>query len=292
MIFPLFLNTITCCGIFCSTEKMKLNKRKIFRWLKVLLLIYASIGIALYYLQERFLFHPEKLENSYKFSFDQKFEELSIPFNEEDTMSLIKFLPADSIRRGVVVYYHGNMKNITHYAEFAKPFTKAGYEVWMEDYPGFGKSKGELTEKKLYAQGIEVKRMADAKYQADSIIIYGKSLGTGIAAYVASASHAKLLVLETPYYSIPALFGTYAFIYPVSQMSTYKIPTYEYLEAVDLPVVIFHGTKDRVIPLSCAEKLKKQLKPADKFIIVPGADHRDINQTPLYFHTMDSLLLK
>ena len=271
---------------------MTINKKKLFRVVKILLLIYASIGIALYYLQEKLLFHPEKLESSYIFKFDQKFEELSIPFNAEDTLSLIKFLPPDPVRRGVVVYYHGNMKNITHYAEFAKPFTKAGYEVWMEDYPGFGKSKGERTEKKMYEQAIEVKRMADAKYHADSIIIYGKSLGTGIAAYVASASHAKLLVLETPYYSIPALFGTYAFIYPVSQMSTYKIPTYKYVEEVDFPVVIFHGTRDNVIPLSCAEKLKKQLKPADKFIIVPGADHRDINRSTIYYRVMDSLLLK
>ena len=269
-----------------------MNKKKFFRILKIVLLIYASIGIALYYLQERFLFHPEKLESNYKFSFDQKFEELSIPFNEEDTMSLVKFFPSDSIRKGLVVYYHGNMANITHYAEYAKPFTKAGYEVWMEDYPGFGKSRGERDEKKMYSQAIEVKRMADAKYHADSIIIYGKSLGTGIAAYVAAASHAKLLVLETPYYSIPALFSTYAFIYPTAQMSRYKIPTHEYLENVDFPAVIFHGTKDNVIPLSCAERLKKVMKPSDQFITIPGADHQNINRTPEYYRAIDSLLAK
>jgi alpha-beta hydrolase superfamily lysophospholipase len=269
-----------------------MTKRKLFRILKIVLLIYASIGIALYYLQERFLFHPQKLESNYQFRFDQKFEELSIPFNDEDTMSLVKFLPAGSTRKGVVVYYHGNTANIAHYAEFAKPFTKAGYEVWMEDYPGFGKSRGERDENKMYAQAIEVKRMADARFHTDSIIIYGKSLGTGIAAYVASASHAKLLVLETPYYSIPALFGTYAFIYPVSQMSRYKIPTYEYVENTDMPVVIFHGTKDKVIPLSCAERLKKVLKPSDKFITIKGADHRNINSTPEYYRAIDSLLAK
>ncbi len=274
---------------------MKINKRKIFRWLKVFALVYAVIGIALFYLQDRFLFHPKKLSSNHVFKFDQPFEEVNIPFDETDTVNMIKFFPAESVRKdhaakGVVVYYHGNMENVEHYAAFAKPFTKAGYEVWMEDYPGFGKSSGELTEEKLYSQAIEVKRMADAKYGSDSIIIYGKSLGTGIAAYVASNSKAKLLVLETPYYSIPALFGTYAFIYPVQQMSTYKIPTYQYLQAVDFPVVIFHGTNDGVIPYRCAARLKQDLKPTDKFITVPGADHHNINQQEIYYRVIDSLL--
>ena len=61
--------------------------------------------------------------------------------------------------------------------------------------------------------------MADAACNPDSIILYGKSLGTGIAAYVASHTSAKLLVLKTPYYSIPALFNCYAFMFPTERMS-------------------------------------------------------------------------
>ncbi len=74
---------------------------------------------------------------------------------------------------------------------------------------------------------------------SDSIIIYGKSLGTGIAAYVASESKYKRLILETPYYSIPAMFATYASIYPVSYMSLYKIPTWKFLQDVKLPSLFF-----------------------------------------------------
>ena len=86
-------------------------KRKIFfRWLKVIILIYSSIGIALFYLQDRFLFHPEKLSSAYVYHFKMPFEELNIPFNNIDTINLIKFFPTDSIRRGVVVYFHGNKK--------------------------------------------------------------------------------------------------------------------------------------------------------------------------------------
>lgn len=269
---------------------MTINKIKIFRWVKVILLIYASVGILLFYLQDKFLFHPKKLAADYQFKFDGHFEEINLPFNDLDTMNLVKFFPAKLPVRGVVIYYHGNMENIEHYGAFAKAFTKNGYEVWMEDYPGFGKSTGEITEKKLYDQAFEVKRLADAKFGTDSIIIYGKSLGTGIAANVASRVKAKMLILETPYYSIPSLFSSYAFMYPNSMMSNYKIPTHHFLEEVPYPVIILHGTNDGVIPLRCAKKLTAVLKNTDKFIVVEGATHKDINAKPIYYSTIDSLL--
>jgi uncharacterized protein len=271
---------------------MTFNKKKILRWVKILALIYAIVGIALFYLQEKFLFHPTKLDSHYAFKFDAKFEELNIPFNETDTMNLIKFLPADTTKKGIVIYYHGNMENVEHYAAFAKPFTTLGYEVWMEDYPGFGKSTGAITEKKLYDQAMQVKRMADLKFGSDSIIIYGKSLGTGIAAYVASNAKAKILLLETPYYSIPALYDAYAFIYPTSAMANYKIPTFKYLQDVQYPIIIFHGTSDGVIPYRISKRLAAFLKPTDKFITVPSATHQNVNSSKIYFEAIDSLLKK
>ncbi len=271
---------------------MNINKKKIYRWLKIILFIYAALGIALFYLQTKFLFHPVKLAKNYVYRFEGKYEEINIPFDNTDTMNMIKFFPADSVRKGVILYYHGNKENINHYAAFTKPFTKLGYEVWMEDYPGFGKSTGAITEKKLYAQALQVQKMAALQFGKDSIVIYGKSLGTGIAAYIAANTKAKMLILESPYYSIPALFNCYAFIYPNEQMSTFKIPTNEFLEEVKYPIIIFHGIDDGVVPYRCSAKLKAILKPADKYITVPDADHQSINQKEIYYSAIDSLLTK
>lgn len=269
---------------------MKNKKRIIFRWIKIFVLLYCTIGIALYYLQEKFLFHPKKLAREYVFKFDVPFEEVNIPFNNTDTLNMVKFYPKDSVRKGVVLYFHGNKENINRYAKFAPNFTKHGYEVWMEDYPGFGKSTGKITEKKLYQQALQIQKMAFGKYGKDSIIVYGKSLGTGIAAYVASVTDNKKLILETPYYSIPSLFSMYAPIYPVKQMSTYSIPTYACLQEVKCPIIIFHGTKDGVIPYRCAAKLKKILKPADEFITIEKGTHHNLNDFDLFQHKLDSLL--
>ena len=267
-----------------------MNRKRLFRWLKIVIIVYCSIGIVLYYLQEKFLFHPVSLAKEHVYKFGLPFEEVNIPFNETDTVNMVKFFPADTVRRGVVIYFHGNKENIERYAKFAAAFTRHGYEVWMEDYPGFGKSTGERTEKKLYEQALQVQKMAASRYGKDSILLYGKSFGTGIAAYVASETDCKKLILETPYYSIPALFSCWAPVYPTGYMSAYKIRTYQFLAEVHCPVTIFHGTSDGIIPYRCASKLKSVLKPGDEFITIDGGTHQNLAEFDLYKTKLDSLL--
>jgi hypothetical protein len=266
------------------------RKKILFRWLKVIALLYATIGIALFYLQDYILFHPDKIERNIAWKFDVPFEEIDLPYNKTDTINMVKFFPSDSVRKGVVLYFHGNKENIGRYAKYAANFTKQGYEVWMEDYPGFGKSVGIRNEKLLYKEAEQVYKMAAAKYQHDSIIIYGKSFGTGIAAFVAATNDARQLILETPYYSIPALFSAYAPIYPAERMSNYKIPTNEYLSTIKYPIAIFHGTDDGVIPYRCAKKLKEVLKPTDEFITIQDGTHHNLNDFAVFHQKLDSLL--
>lgn len=264
--------------------------RKIFRWIKITVFVYCVLGIALYYLQNVFLFHPKPLPRTYKYQFDVPFEETEIALNRTDTFSVVKFFSAGRTAKGVVLYFHGNRTNITRYAQFVSVFTSRNYEVWMGDYPGFGKSTGERTEKAMYEQAIQLYRMAASSYGKDSIIVYGKSLGTGVATYLASRDDCRQLILETPYYSIPDLFSCYAPIYPVSRMINFKLPIYEYLLDVKAPVTIFHGTSDGVIPYRCAEKLKHVMKQSDRFVTIEKGSHHDLGSSPIYQKVMDSLL--
>ena len=142
----------------------------------------------------------------------------------------------------------------------------------------------------MYEQGLQIQKMAASKYGKDSIIIYGKSFGTGIAAYVASESNNKRLILETPYYSIPSLFSCYAPIYPTNKMSTYKIPVNKFLGDVHYPITIFHGTDDGVIPYRNAARLKTVLKPTDEFITIEKGTHHNLNNFDLFKQKLDSLL--
>jgi alpha-beta hydrolase superfamily lysophospholipase len=268
----------------------KSSMKRIGKWVKIILVIYIVCGIALYFLQEKFLFHPEKLPEDHVFSFSIPFKEINLAVNNEKNISIIQFTVPDSVCKGVVLYFHGNRRNIERYAPFASNFTKNNYEVWMMDYPGFGKSTGERNEEILYADAKEFYKMARGRFSKDSIIIYGKSIGTGIAAQLASAKDCKRLILETPYYSIDAMFNRFAFIYPVSLMSKYHVPTCQYFEKVDAPITIFHGTDDGVIPFSNAKRLMKVAKPGAELITIEKGEHNNLNDFPLYHLKLDSLL--
>jgi hypothetical protein len=132
--------------------------------------------------------------------------------------------------------------------------------------------------------------MARAQIPEDSIIVYGRSLGTGVAAGVAAFQKPSLLILETPYYSMAELFSHYAPVYPTERMSNYKLPTYKFLQDVTSRVIIFHGKKDEVIPYKHAIKLKALLKAGDKFITIDEGKHNNLSQYKQFTMSMDSLL--
>ncbi len=267
----------------------KSRRKKIFRWIKVVIIVYCSIGIALYYLQEQLMFHPVPLPHDYVFNFNVPFREVNIPLNAKDTLNIVQFLPQGATR-GVVLYFHGNRGNIIRYAKYAGNFTKHGYQVWMADYPGYGKTTGKMSEENLYKQATEIYKLAHSKFNSDSIIIYGKSLGSGIAAYVASKNTCQRLILETPYYSMTDLLRHYAPIYPTSSMAHFQLPNFQYLQKVKAPVTIFHGTDDGVVPYSHGYKLTKFFKPGDEFITIDNGTHNNLNDFPLFHQKLDSLL--
>jgi alpha-beta hydrolase superfamily lysophospholipase len=266
-------------------------KKKVFRWIKIILILYGLIGIAIYYLQDYMLFSAVALPRNHVYNFKEPHKEIDIPFDSVSNISVVEFT-SNQPAKGVVLYFHGNKTNISRYQRFVPYFTKHGYEVWMIDYPGYGKSTGLMNEQRLYDYAGQLYKLARARFPKDSIIIYGKSLGTGIAAWLASRKDCKQLILETPYYSLPSLASHFLPIYPMERMMHYKIPTCEYIPRIIAPITIFHGTSDGIIPYSNCRRLQPLLKPTDKFITIEGGSHRDLFTFPFFREKLDSLLDK
>jgi pimeloyl-ACP methyl ester carboxylesterase len=276
------------------------------RWIKVFLLLYCIIGIAFYYGQEALLFHPVAVDRNVKYDFGQPYTEVNLPFDKETNLNIIefkatdhqdfraagesKFRVPDSLTRGVVLYFHGNRRNISWYAQYAADFTSKGYEVWMLDYPGFGKSTGKLSEQKLYDYALQLYKLARSRWQPSQIILYGKSLGTGIAAELASVRDCRRLILECPYYSLESVTRHYFPVYPLGNMLHYHFPTNSYLPAVTAPITIFHGSSDWLIPYSNAVRLKPLLKPGDDFITIEGGGHNDLHDFLPFRQGLEKLL--
>jgi uncharacterized protein len=268
---------------------MQVNLRKILKLVRYLFVAYIIIGILLYFLQEKFLFHPTPVATKFNYNFKHAYAEIYLPVMG-DSIHLVKFNSVTPVKKGLVLYFHGNMKNVGHYADFVSIFIENGYEVWMPDYPSFGKSTGKINEKKLWVLADSIKTLAQRSFADSNIILYGKSLGTGLASYAAQIIYCKKVILETPYYSIPSLFNCYAPIYPCDFLSIYRLPSYKYIQQAKMPVTIFHGTKDGVVPYRNAKRFINILKPKDTFITVTGADHKNINSTEEYLQNMEKLL--
>ncbi len=265
-------------------------KKKIIKWLKIVATVYVVGGIALYFLQDYILFRPVSLKRNHSFNFPESHTDISIPVNGKDTINLVDFASIDTTRRGIVLYFHGNKKNISWYAKYIPYFTRHGYQVLMIDYPGYGKSTGKLTEEKLYEWALQVYKIAHKRFSADSIIIYGKSMGTGIAAELASRRDCKRLILETPYYDFPSVVRHYLPVYPVDRMLHYQMPTYLFLQEVNAPITIFHGTKDWTVSYDNTLRLKQFLKVGDEVVTIDGGDHNNLYLYKKTIEKLDSLL--
>lgn len=268
----------------------KTQLKKLWKWLKILAIIYIAGGVALYFLQDAILFHPVSLKRDHNYDFPQKHKDINIPIDDETNLNIVQFFSTDAITRGVVLYFHGNKKNISWYAKYPPYFTRYGYEVWLIDYPGFGKSTGKFSEQILYDRASTLYLFARSRFAPDSIIIYGKSMGTGIAAQLASIKDCKRLILETPYYDFPSVIKHYLPFYPVERMMHYKLPTKVYLKKISAPVTIFQGTKDRQITYSNAIRLQPLLKPGDEFVTIEGGSHNNLYTFKETIQKLDSLL--
>lgn len=257
-------------------------------------LLYLILCGAFYLYQHLLYFQPKALDVNHAFSFPVRirFAEAKIAFDENTVIDVVKFLPDQPLSKGVVLFFHGNRYNVEHYATYAPYFTSRGYECWMPDYPGYGRSKGETNVAVLKQTSLQLHKMAMARVPTDSIFLYGKSLGSGIAAWLASQRDCRLLMLETPYESLGELTRSFLFMLPTPLLLREDIETTQYLSMVQAPTVAWHGTHDELIPLSQAAWVKNALKPGDFFYTIEGANHNGVPGSGVYHASLDSLLGK
>lgn len=268
---------------------MKTWKSRIKKMIYFVIVIYLIGGVVFYFFQEKIFFQSVAIDPKKPFEFSVPFKEETLVYNAEYSFSVVKFFASTPKPKGVILYFHGNRININRYAQYAPNFTKYGYEVWMFDYPTYGKTAGKLTEEILYTEALEVYKKAAQNFNSNQIIIYGKSLGTGLASYTAAHQPCQQLILETPYYSFSSVASQWAFMYPKALVK-FNIPAYQFIQQVKCPITIFHGTSDRTIFYSNAQKLKPLLKHADEFITIKGGGHNNLVDYDLYKKKLEILL--
>ena len=264
-------------------------KRILFKTLNVLLILYLVVCGILFFFQEKLIFFPQKLNKEYQFSFDQEFEEINIKMNDNVLLNGLLFKSDSS--KGLVFYLHGNAGSLGNWCSVAKTYTDLNYDVFILDYRGYGKSDGSInSQKQLFADLQLVYDAMKKKYSEDKIVVLGYSIGSGLAAYLASTNKPKLLILQAPYYNLTDLMSHTFPIIPTFILK-YKFKTNEFIKVCKMPIVIFHGNQDEVIYYGSSLKLEKEFKPEDKLITLDGQGHNGMTDNPEYRKEIQAVLL-
>lgn len=248
-------------------------------WLAVVAGIYVLICLLFYVFQHYFFFRPEILSSGFKYTYPFPFDEVHFDMEDGGAVNGIHFKVPNSL--GVVFYLKGNSRSIKGWGKFAKDFLGKGYDFFMIDYRGFGKSRGKRNENKLYSDSQYTYKWLLESYPEEQIIVYGRSLGSGFAAQVASWNSPKMLILDSPYYSFEYNIKRFVFWLPMKILLRYKIPTNQFLQKVTCPIFIIHGKKDRLIPYAQSEMLKQE-KPSVQLMPIIQGGHNNLPDFPKY----------
>jgi len=248
--------------------------------------LYVIVLILLYVAQEKLIFVPETLTSNQKFGFPVPFEEVWIE-NEGVRLHSLRFPKSES--KGVILYFHGNAGSLLSWGGIYEDFQRFPYDLWIVDYRGYGKSEGViLSEESLHSDAEAFYQQAIKRYKGKEILIYGRSIGTGIASQLAAKHPPKMLFLETPYYNFPDLVGT---IYPFvpSALVRYKLANDENIRDASYPVYLFHGDQDGLIPHDSSLRLET-LGAHIILHTIEDAGHNNISNFRVYHKILNGII--
>jgi uncharacterized protein len=261
---------------------LKLSAAVLGTYLLVLTLIWWG--------QERLLFHPQTLPADHRFNLPDDVQEVwvDVPGAKLHALHLRQPRP-----QGLVFFLHGNAGNLQDWFVNSDFYRQQNLDLLMLDYRGYGKSTGRIqNEAQLHADVMAAWQSLATlpQYLGKQRIIFGRSLGTGLAAHLAAQVQPDLTVMVSPYFSMLAMAQDH---YPwvPSALSRYPLRTDQVLAGVKGPVLLIHGGVDTLINPSHSQRLKA-LVPQAELLLLPAAGHNDVQAFAPYGDALKAAFTK
>lgn len=260
--------------------------------LPILLLIaalYLLLCIIYYLLQEKFIFIPS-FKNQEKLKIKVDYEEIFLEGERGGSIHAFHLKIANP--RGCILYFHGNTGSLQRWGVIAQSLTKFGYNVFIPDYRGYGKSCGIRTEELMHNDSLLCLDYLKTKFPIDEIVIYGRSLGSGLAVKLASQENPKALILETPYNNLIDAAKKFAPFIPVKMLLKFTFKSDMWIGVINCPVFIFHGTKDSIISFQLGKKLFEAANGKNNvhFYQISGGKHNNLASFHLFREKLKEIL--
>lgn len=237
----------------------------------------ATLLAAVYWRQEALLFHPERLPAAHRFDLPGV-EEVRIEVDGATLSALHMKLPDP---RGVVFYLHGNAGNLESWFVDIDRFRQAGFDLFMIDYRGYGKSTGAIRSEAGLRADVEAAWQSIApRYRGLRVVVMGRSLGTALAAGLAAKIGPDLTILVSPFWSMEELQRMH-YGYLPSWLLRYPLRTWLDVGRIEGPVLLIHGDRDELIPPDHSQRLARVARSARE-IVIAGAAHNDLQDFDSY----------
>jgi uncharacterized protein len=180
-----------------------------------------------------------------------------------------------------LLYFGGNAERLElSREEFAELFPDR--TVYLLSYRGYGASEGKPDQTALFGDALALYDHVSAQHPQAPIALIGRSLGSGVASYVASQRPVERLALVTPFDSLAAVAQSHYPMLPVSRLMRDRYDSTRYLPQYRGPLLVLRAGRDEVIPPTNTDKLLAALESKPKVIDFPQADHNDISDDPRY----------
>jgi len=248
----------------------------LLKWLLAGVVAYGGLVALMYVTQRSLMYFPERFRTAPAAAGLPEAEELTLDTADGETVIAWHIAPRGD--RPVVLYFHGNGGSLQWRVNRFRGLTADGNGLVALSYRGYGGSTGSPSEAGLIADALAVHAWAVARYPASPLVLWGESLGTGVAVAIAADHPVARVVLESPFTSAADIgAAAYPFI-PVRHLIKDPFRSDQRIEKVTAPILVLHGEQDRVVPISYGERLYGMIRSPKQFVRLPRAGHNDHDQ--------------
>jgi fermentation-respiration switch protein FrsA (DUF1100 family) len=259
-----------------NADEWRVARRTLAWLLTVAALLYLAVLVALYYKQRDIVFVRARWwhENARPSDFVER------TVKESDGMRLRIWQsgPPDK-GKPTIVFFYGNAGTLSDFAPIGEDLHAQGYGVVLASYRGYSGNPGSPSEQGLFADARAVLSVIPQANR--TIVVWGQSLGTGVAAEMAAEGRASGLILQSPYTAIVDIAAMQYPLFPVRLLDTDPFDTVSLVPKIKMPVLIIHGTNDWTVPFWMGQKLKGQFGHEATLVPIDHGGHDDLTEDQL-----------
>lgn len=250
---------------------MKVKLKKIMTSvLFSIVLGYLLLVAFVYARQGSMVFFPSKEIEATPRDIGLPYEDITL--STEDRKNISAWFVPSGKERGVLLFCHGNAGNISHRLDSIRIFHDLGLSVLIFDYRGYGRSEGSPTEKGTYldAEAAWLYLINVRKVRPEKVILFGRSLGAGVAAELALRHRAAGLIMESAFMSVPSLGSKFFPYLPVRLISRFHYSNIDKVNRTEIPKLIIHSPQDEIIPFEHGVALFEKAAAPKEFLRIAG----------------------